>query len=139
MRLASRRISPGKSAELLVYPCHPVASYNIAKPLRAIRKTAPKRARDGGEVVGFEPSSADIGVAFRSHRCRVELSSCVRFCVTDQASVTMIARWARMGNTAHPVPTQKEFSLRWRIFLSFQMLGYQHGSDSLESSNLEVV
>jgi hypothetical protein len=48
---------------------------------------------------GFEPSSADIGAAFRSHRCRVDLSTGVRFCITDQASVTMLSHWSHMGNT----------------------------------------
>lgn len=61
----------------------------------------------GVAAVGFEPSSADIGAAFRLHRCRVELTSFVRFCITDQASFAMIARWVRTGNIAHPVPTQK--------------------------------
>jgi hypothetical protein len=64
-------------------------------------------SRESVGDTGFEPSSADMGAVFQSHRRRVELASFVRFCVTDQASVTMIARLARMGNTAHPVPTLK--------------------------------
>src|SRR5579883_2741343 len=56
---------------------------------------------------GFEPNRMHVSAAFGSHRFRVELSSVAGFCVTDQASVTMVARWARMGNTAHPLHTRK--------------------------------
>ena len=56
-------------------------------------------------AVGFEPSSRHTWAGFGSHRCRVEFSSAVSPCVTDQASVTMLTRWGETGNTAHPLPT----------------------------------
>jgi|SRR5579883_773359 len=61
---------------------------------------------------GFEPNRMHVSAAFGSHRFRVELSSVAVFCITDQASVTMVARWSRMGNTAHPLPTRK-FGSPW--------------------------
>jgi hypothetical protein len=81
---------------------------NASGPPTTAVISGPSESKTLQEVaaVGFEPSSADISVASRSRRCRIELSTAVRFCITDQASLAMIARWAHMGNTAHPVPTR---------------------------------
>src|SRR5262249_46454539 len=57
-------------------------------------------------AVGFEPTCAGIWAAPGSHRFRVEVSLFVRVGITDQASVTLVARWTRGGHTAHHLPPQ---------------------------------